>query len=950
MNIQTLALVLVLVGLVAGTCHAGNTLNLSVDKMGLSFNSGTGFSLSYAGVSIIKESTLWVHSPSWTTHYYGFPEGKQEVTVKEIEGGKEAVITHATPSFEGRHLITMTKNKVTLEFRYKLLAKVDADMENCLGYVSASPIQGCSYHAETGNGVTDGVVPLVPKAAEMEKTLLSADPFKKLTIDSRLGKLTFEVSGDPAGLSIFDARKNPMDWAIKSPVFWCGVLGTTLQTGKEYTQTVSISVDPGPEREKPLATSVGGDIFPADIEEARAPASGPVLVIPEPKQMKGGDADFPLSEKTQLVVAEGAKAEDFRGAQSFAEEVKALYDLDLAIVTESQAAESGVILVGEAARNKALAGAAKAEKLSAPDKEEGYAVKATAERVLVLGHDPRGSFYGMQTLKQLVKSTPKALTIQGCEISDYPSLKYRGVHLFTGNQALPFHQKMVDRILSRYKMNSLLLECDYIQWKSAPKLAVDFSMSQDDLKKDIAYARDHFMEVSPLVQSLGHGEWMFTNGQNRDLAEDPDHPYAYCASNPKTYDFITKIYDEAVDLFDHPRYFHIGHDEVTGLGQFPNDAQCKKKSVGDLFVGDVLKIHDHLKKKGARVMMWGDMLLAPGESPDATNAPTKEEARRRRDLLPKDIIFADWHYAPSDPGEFHSARILQDEGFGHIAATWYTPANIANYAAAEKKNNGGGLLQTTWAGYNSRETNLNENFDQFTAFILAAEFAWNSGATSLENLPYQPAEEFRRQWSRTKPDRATRKGFVIDLAPLCNVKLADNPTKTDWIGLGPDGDLSAVPAGDARLKGDLFRLAKPTDYSAIRLTSALDGEIAHPKSAEFPVLRRAEAIVFLQTCAWPDTPGREVGGYTVRYNDGTTAEIKLIYGSNLAAWTDNRACPNAEIVWSGQTKLGQKVSLRRLEWRNPNPDKLITQIVFHSNNAEAGPALLAVTGISPRQY
>ncbi len=954
MNLMALILAAFLLLAAAGWSSADNSVrDLTVGKMCVNFSPKSGLSISYGGVSITKESTLWVHNANWSAHYYGYPEGKIDATTKDIPGGKEALIRHESSSFQGQHRITVLPDKVSIEFTYKLTANVDGNMEYNLGYVSASPIAGRAFEAVTADGTVSGTVPVIAKSPDMRQSLLTPKPFRKLSVDSRIGKLTIEVSGDPAELSIFDARKNRQPWATRNPVFWCGTLGKDLEVGKEYVQTVTIQVDPGIEREKPVNVGAGGDIFPKDVDSLRVPAACSVVVIPEPKEMKLLAGDFQLTPETKLVVADSAAPEDRYGAECFADEVEELYHIKLGIVPESKAPAGGVILIGEAAKNKALARAAAEEKLSAPDREEGYAVQVSPERVLVLGHDQRGSYWGMQTLRQLVKATAAGIWVQACQINDWPSLKFRGAHLFIGKDALPFHRKLYDRIFSRYKLNAVVLESEYLKWKDHPEIYMPFSMERADLEKDIADARKHFMEVIPMVNTMGHSEWMFHSlgtkppeWKNLDLAEDKSHPYAYCASNPKTYDFIFKIYDEALEIFK-PRYFHIGHDEITNAGEFPKDAECKKKSLGDLMIGDIKKLHDYLSKKGVKVMMWGDMFLAPGESPDACNAGTLDEARRRRSQLPKDIVFNDWHYAPADPDEFKSLKVLQDEGFRSIAATWYTPANIASFAQAAKDSNADGLLQTTWAGFDSNEGNLTASFSQFTAFILAAEYAWNTGQTALEDLPYKPDEEFRRQWDRIPPDCTPRKGFTIDLGPLYNQALADNQELTGWLGLGPENDLSAAPTGQERLKGDIFQLAKKTDeLSVIRLSSAMDSDIGYPRSAEFPILRRASALVFLQTCAWPDSPGKTIGSYKVHYNDDTTAEIPLVYGDNTAAWNDNRTCPKSDAAWAGHTKSGQKVSLRRLEWKNPNPEKLITKVEFQSANTEAGPCLLAVSGVS----
>lgn len=925
--------------------------DLKSDRLSANFNcGGDGLSVTYDGVAIIRDSSLWVHNPAWTYHYYGLPQMKDTVEVKDIDGGKEAIIPHRSAAFEGTQRVTVKGNTLSIEYRYKLIQDVkDADMEYCYGTFCAAPILGRPFRAVGANGKPfAGVVPVHATERDAWQATLTPDAFKRLEIDSRVGKMTIEVTGEPAGMTVMDYRLSPYEGADQTPVFWSGV-DFHLEYGREYTQTITLTIDPiaSPKPAAPV------EVAKADVAEKpdlRAPSAGQIHVIPEPQQMKLTTGDFAFDAHTTIVVGKSASPEDYRGAQSFAEEVKLLYGFEPKIVRDGVLRpaqhEGSLIFVGEAAMNKTLAAAAKQDALSTPDKDEGYALSVTPKRVLVLGHDRKGSYYGMQTLKQLVKPSASGAAIQGCEITDWPSLKFRGVHLFTGNRALPFHKKLIDRILSRYKMNNIILEVDFMKWASDPSIAVDFSEDQADVERELDYAHQHFIEVNPLLQSLGHCDHLFMAGKNLDIAENPARPYSYCPTNPRTYPYVFKLYDETIKLFGNPKFVHIGHDEVVEPGGFPKHEECKKRTAEQIFVDDTLKVREHLAKQGARVMMWGDMMLFRGDAPDAMNAKSPEDAKWIRDQLPKDVVVTDWHYAPGKPEEFKSLEIFMNEGHDAIAATWYTPANIEAFANQAKRVGAMGLLQTTWAGFNSYEDNLKGCFNQFSAMILAAEYSWNSGKTDLEHLPYNWDEEFRRVWDQKRIDRTSRKGFTLDLSSAYNTSLADGDKNTGWMGLGSKHDLSAVPTGETRLKSDLFKLgadnAKP---SAIRLASSLDAESAYPASAVIPVNRKASALLFLHTCAWTDQAKRKVGAYKVNYADGSSAVIDLAYGVNIASWIDQRSIGKAEKAWAGRTGDDERVSLQRLQWDNPHPEKAIKSIEFTSTRTEAGPVLLAVSGV-----
>ena len=938
---------LLMLGLAVSASADRSFCDLKSGGLSANFNcGGEGITASYDGIRIIRNSSIWVHNPSWNYHYYGLNALKDDVVVKDIDGGKEALITHRADAFLGTQKVTVRDNQLVIEFKCKLLKDVkDADCEYCYGTICAAPLLGRPFNAftETGKDVK-GVVPIHATNSDGWSSLLTSDAFKKLEVDSRIGKISLNVTGNVGSLIMMDYRMNQYEAADQMPVFWTGT-NFHMEYGKDYEVTVAMTIEPS--AQKPAeAAAISCDAKVKETPRLRVSKYDQIYVIPEPQDMTLSDAHFPLNASTKIVVADSAKPADLRGAQSFADEINLLYGFSPKIVREREAGKGAMILVGEAASNKLLAAAAKKENIAAPAKDEGYALKVTPKLVMVLGHDQRGSYYGMQSLKQIVRADAKGVAIHGCTINDWPSLKYRGLHLFTSNEALPFHKKLIDRIMSRYKMNQLLLEVDFIKWKTDPTIAMPWSEDQSDVKKELDYAHDHFIEVNPLLQSLGHCDWLFMAGKHKELAENPDHPYAYCPSKPGIYDYIFKFYDETIKLFDNPKFVHIGHDEVQEPGGFPKDEECKKRSAEQIFVDDTLKVRDHIAKSGARVMMWGDMLLAKGDSPDATNAKDPQTAKWLRDQLPKDVAITDWHYAVAEPEKYKSLKIFMDEGHDAIASTWYTPLNIQQFAQQAKNDKALGLLQTTWAGFKSCEDNLKENFNQFSAIILAAEYAWNSGKTDVDNLPYNWDEEFRSQWNPQPMSPENREGFTLDISSACNVSLADNDRNTGWLGLGPKNDLSALPTGETRLRHDLYNISGgKASPKAIRLESTLDTDKAYPKSVEMGVDHKAKSLLFLHTCAWTDVAGSKIGAYKVNYSDGTSENIDLAYGVNIVSWIDQRSVGGADRVWMGRTKDDQRLDLWRIQWDNPHPEKTIKSIEFSSTGTSAGPVLVAVSGL-----
>ncbi len=491
-------------------------------------------------------------------------------------------------------------------------------------------------------------------------------------------------------------------------------------------------------------------LFP--LTSCRAPAPAPraaslppvfpdFVLIPQPKSVRLTGSALRLNNGVRLTVAPGASSLDRLAMLSVG--------LELRRLGQPPPAKNGggvEIVLGEPARMPRVARLLAAAGAMPCAHAEGYVLLVEAGRIVVAGHDPHGTFYGAQTLCQMLGRDAHGVSARAGRVDDYPSLPWRGVHLFVGSHALPFHEKLVSRVLARLKMNHLVLQCEQARWDNLGKAAPPWAMSKRDLRTDIAYARRYGLTVTPLVNSAGHLPWLFKDPQNLPLAEDPDTPYAANVSNPATYVKLFALYDEVLDTFGSDT-LGVGGDEITLRGRFPYRSKRKYPTVAAAYTAHVTRLHDHLKARGVRTLLWADMLLAPGDALDATNAPSRAQAAEMRAALPKDIELADWHYRTSDP--FTSPLILRRAGFGPtLGGTWAVPGNIVSFSRALTAQGQRGLLQTTWAGYNSSEANLKHEKAQFAAFVLAADCAWNGGTLDPKRLPYDPSAVFDRLYQQ----------------------------------------------------------------------------------------------------------------------------------------------------------------------------------------------------------
>ena len=432
------------------------------------------------------------------------------------------------------------------------------------------------------------------------------------------------------------------------------------------------------------------------------------FVVPVPKHITAALGFLHLSPHTVIVVR---NIRGKRAAESVQAQVHALQpELLLPLVRRAKPGQTAIVFCTE----------------HRVPHSEGYKLRVGPHGAIVTARDERGLWYGAQTLCQLIERDAHGICVPAVRVDDWPTLSYRGALLFVGKDALPFHRKLMARVLARLKFNAVLLECEGVAWNALGQDTPKNAMSKADLRADIAFANAQGLSVTPLIEGIGHMGWLLN--AHPEWAEDPQTPYAINTANPDAERKLFAVLGEALQTFHAPALC-IGGDEVSLRGRYPFRSRSRYPTLAEAFTAQVKREYAFLRKRGVRTQMWGDMLLAPGDGSDFCHAPNAVQARQIRAALPKDVQILDWHYGPAAP--YNSLNTLRGAGFGPvIGATWANAANIAGFSRALAQKQENGLLQTIWAGYNQNENNLRHESAQFAVLVVAADAAWNGGHVS----------------------------------------------------------------------------------------------------------------------------------------------------------------------------------------------------------------------------
>lgn len=307
----------------------------------------------------------------------------------------------------------------------------------------------------------------------------------------------------------------------------------------------------------------------------------------------------------------------------------------------------------------------------------------------------------------LILTVLTVLLVQGIvcakEISDSQNeLEVRAFHFVLRNVAPDKANWMID-VAAKSGFNAVLvLLTDGVRFDKAPWAPMPNAWSKNEFLNWVNYARSRGIEVIPELKLLTHQEkFMQTN-----LPQLMFNALTYDPRNDKVYDIVFALLDEVIELVK-PKAIHIGHDELAGrlfrnkLGML-RPAQLRKGEsalTANLFLQDVLKIHNYLRSKNIDTWMWGDMLLTPSEFPNMKEAPLHGTlpgyGTELRKMLPRDLVICDWHYYETT-SDFHSLLVFKNEGFRVLAAVWKDENTTRNFIRYAISYNAYGAIATTW--------------------------------------------------------------------------------------------------------------------------------------------------------------------------------------------------------------------------------------------------------------
>jgi hexosaminidase len=471
-------------------------------------------------------------------------------------------------------------------------------------------------------------------------------------------------------------------------------------------------------------------IFLVALVAAETPRSADQLeLIPAPKEVQMHTGRFRVRPTTRILVEFGHQAEDRIAAETLAEEIHDQSGLRISIRGEKSEAKQeprAIVLArlqDERVRKFLASKGLKANSIG----DQGYLLFSDASHLIVAANSGQGLFYGVQTLRQLLRADGHGLTCPAVSIRDWPSMEWRGVQDDISRGPIPTEDFMKHQIrtLAAYKVNLFGLYMEQVfDFASQPLVAPkEAALTPQEINALVDYAKQLYVTILPEQQTFGHLHHMLKYEIYSDVAERP-HGHVLTPTKQQSYDIIKAMYADLVPLFPGP-FLHVGGDETFELGRGQTAARAREIGLGRVYLEHMQKVSGVLEPYHKQLMFWGDIAV---KYPQLLS------------ILPKDMIAVPWDYDAKPnfdgiikPYRDAGLRVVVAPGANNWSQVWpnldVAFVNIRNFVRDGQKLGAVGMLNTTWNDDGESLYGM-----AWPALIFGAAAGWQSAESDIDQF------------------------------------------------------------------------------------------------------------------------------------------------------------------------------------------------------------------------
>lgn len=460
-----------------------------------------------------------------------------------------------------------------------------------------------------------------------------------------------------------------------------------------------------------------------EIRKGAAGGNAP-LIIPQP-QLANWDTQttFSLNAETKVVTKPSLSPNEENVVNALIGYIHLSTGLNLARSTTLPNPVENVIVIGTTADANVISALSPWPTWNQySPKVQGSLLAINSKVVVIGGFDILGSWYGAQTLRQMLEQ--QHTNLSAVFIYDYPNVLSRALHLRLEQNSGDGREsdyliKFIPLFMAKYKYNQLYLftEQKNFQYFSHPELSNSLSMTQAEARAVVDFARTQMVDVYPMIQTLGHQDAFILMGGSRSWIVNN----TVCLKRAGALSYLKDLINEQMQAFDNPKIFGISAEGESNI------QSCSGNGPAD-YIYHVNTLDSYIKSKGATTLAWADPALINMGVYGGTGK------------VNQDVITAFWRYNVG--GLFPALENLKSKGYQVYAvpAAKYTNAfiNIYDMAKAAKSYSLPGYMTTTWMLYDTSTLTDPNVIKSAAGVILGAHYSWNGSADPPSHLAFDP--------------------------------------------------------------------------------------------------------------------------------------------------------------------------------------------------------------------
>ena len=738
---------------------------------------------------------------------------------------------------------------------------------------------------------------------------------------------------------------------------------------------------------------VGSNLTPPKSPEQDTGCGNRVLnlppIFPNPQEMHLSGAPFVLDEEVVLLLPASPSKNDRTLSRFLAVELTDRFGFALKVQHADRLPGSGRFFLLGSADNPLVSSFCAQQHLNlkpANPGPEGYILHVDERSAVVGGSDPRGAFYGLQSLRQLLQKQDHRITVPGISVRDWPDKPFRGVKVFLpGRNSIPFFKRFVANFMALYKFNTLVVQLNACMrldrhpevnagwvefardvnysrrnYPRGPLHGREQNASHQDCgeggyieKSEVAdlvqWTEQNHIEFVPEIPSMTHSFYLLA--RHPELSDVPGDtwPDTYCPCHPDTYKLLFDVMDEFIAVTK-PKLIHAAHDEW--FAPFGLCSRCAGQDPGEVYGGDLRKIHEYLSGRNIKMAIWGDYLLENVRgtglqkrvAPDGWtyHAPGAMTLKQVEELIPKDILIFNWFWREDYQGPKNEIQ-LHDLGFRQVYGNM--APDVENYGQRSTRPTIIGGAPSLWTAIT--EYNLSKDF-LFDALGCSA-LLWSKQSMSNSHL-FQTTQKIMpavrpRLTGVTPPSQTDPRMVPLDISPALNATAQQPAFEVDLRELTNERIISGT---------HVFDLSVPNSANGnICVMVGTYGTTPNLLPREIGGIKIGQdvtSLIFLHACAraatnkeafrvlWDEDDSADLlGWYEVIYEDGLPEVVPIRYGVNILEWNWSKGrpskayCHGADEVVCGQAP-GGPITFFAYEWTSPRLGKVIEEVRLHGSN------------------